>query len=147
MEVSKPARDPWRKKEKEEKEVFRITPEWTKYYAWAEYTRKIGNYPNEKYFAPSTIYVGQLFKRDEGGFGDGSWRRDTFIYHDKTVVVNYSYEGHTCFIEVPEKEKLKLAKLGVLFHNHFLRIVKKYPNMTRVIGIEHLNRLIQTFLN
>jgi hypothetical protein len=135
--------------EEEEKEVFRITPNWTKYYLWVEYNRKIGNYPKERYFAPykKTIYVGQLFKRDEGGFGDAGWRKDTFIYRDKTVVVSYSYEGRTCFVEVPEKEKYKLAELGILFHNHYLRIAKKYPYMTKVIGIEHLNRLIQEFLN
>jgi len=133
----------------EEKEVFRITPNQTNYYEWVEYTRKIGSCPRERYFAPSkkTIYVGRLFKREEGGFGDGGWRKDIFIYRDKTVIVPYSYEGNTCFVEVPEKEKYKLAELGGLFHNHYLRMINKYPNMTRIIGIEHLNRFIQEYLN
>jgi hypothetical protein len=87
-----------------ETEVFRLTPVLNRCYEHAEYTRKQGNYPNERYFVNiPPRYVGELIRREEGPGGDGGgWRRDYF--RDLTgneVAVNYSYEGRTCFREVP----------------------------------------------
>ena len=90
-----------------EKEVFRITPVLGKCYEWAESTRRSGIWPNEKRFAPTenVIYV---------GWGDGSWRTDTFLYKETETYVHYSYGGDTCFIEVPCKEKHKVDQIGII---------------------------------
>ena len=86
-------------------EVFRITPQKDdgKCYEYAESTRTQGRYPNEKYFTNTKPkYVGRLIKIETGGFGDGGWRRDYFEDNNNIKhTVNYSYEGKTCFREVP----------------------------------------------
>ena len=99
-----------------EKEVFRITPELGKCYEWAESTRRSGEWPNERRFAPAqnVIYVGELINISEGGWGDGSWRTDTFLYKETETHVHYSYGGDTCFIEVPRKEKYKVEQIGII---------------------------------
>ena len=54
-----------------ESEVFRLTPEVGRCYEYAESTRKLGKYPNEKYFTTNTPrYVGEYIRsenyRDQG---------------------------------------------------------------------------------
>jgi hypothetical protein len=86
-----------------EVEVFRITPVLHKCYEHAEYTRRQGRYPDERYFTNvPPRYVGEFIRFEQGGWGDGSWRIDYFrdLYGNQ-VSVNYSYEGRTCFREVP----------------------------------------------
>ena len=85
-------------------EVFRITPEvGEKCYEYAESTRSQGRWPNEKRFTNvQPRYVGRLIRFETGGYGDNSWRRDYFQDNSgREQVVNYSYEGNTCFREVP----------------------------------------------
>jgi|LauGreDrversion4_1035100.scaffolds.fasta_scaffold116297_2 hypothetical protein len=86
-----------------ETEVFRLTPVLNRCYEHAEYTRSQGNYPNERYFVNiPPRYVGEFIRFVQGGFGDGGWRRDYFRdLNGNEVGVNYSYEGRTCFREVP----------------------------------------------
>jgi hypothetical protein len=84
-------------------EMFRISPELNKYYEYAEYTYKEGNnYRDQKYFVTTPPkYVGTFIKREEGGYGDGSWRIDYFQDEKMNkIAINYSYEGRTCFREV-----------------------------------------------
>lgn len=99
-----------------EKEVFRITPVLGKCYEWAESTRRHGVWPNERHFAPAdnTIYVGELVNISKGGWGDGSWRTDTFLHKGTETHVHYSYAGNTCFIEVPCKEKHKVDQISII---------------------------------
>ena len=81
-------------------EVFQLTPEVGRCYEYAESTHKLGRYPNEKYFTTNTPrYVGKFLRsenyRDQGFFS-------YFIDNDgKEQRVDYSYEGNTCFREVP----------------------------------------------
>ena len=85
-------------------EVFRITPEvGEKCYEYAESTRTQGRWPNEKRFTNvKPRYVGRLIRFETGGYGDNGWRRDYFQDNNgREQVVNYSYEGRTCFREVP----------------------------------------------
>ena len=85
-------------------EVFRITPEvGEKCYEYAESTRSQGSRPNEKRFTNvQPRYVGRLIRFETGGWGDGGWRKDYFEDNNGIEqVVNYSYEGNTCFREVP----------------------------------------------
>jgi len=91
---------------KENIEMFRISPELNKYYEYAEYTHKEGNYPNQRYFINTLPrYVGMFIRRMEGGYCDGSWRTDYFLDENgNEISVNYSYEGTTCFREVPCKQ-------------------------------------------
>jgi hypothetical protein len=85
-----------------EVEVFRITPEVGKCYEYAESTRTQGRYPNQRRFTINTpLYVGRLTRTETGGYGDNGWKRDYFQDNTGTEhVVNYSYEGNTCFREV-----------------------------------------------
>lgn len=86
-------------------EVFRDRPEQGKYYEYAECTLKVGVYPNQRYFTDvPPKYVGKLIRNESGGFGDGSWATDYFENEKgEIVVVNYSYEGRTCFREVERR--------------------------------------------
>ena len=83
-------------------EMFRITPELNKCYKYAEYKIKIGKWPNERYYVITLpTYVGKFIRREEGGFGDSSWRRDYFQDENGIeTIINYSYEGTTSFREV-----------------------------------------------
>jgi len=87
----------------EDVEVFRITPIVNKCYEHAEYTRREGRWPNERYFTNvPPRYVGEFIRFEQGGWGDGGWRRDFFRdSNGNEVAVNYSYEGRTSFREVP----------------------------------------------
>ena len=92
-----------------EYEVYRILPEMgEKYYEHAEYKRKEGRWSqkNERYFTDILPrYVGKLIKRESYGFGDGSTMTDIFLNeYNETIRIPYSYEGRTCFREVPCKE-------------------------------------------
>ena len=85
-------------------EVFRITPEvGEKCYEYAESTRTEGRWPKERRFTNvQPLYVGRLIRFETGGYGDNGWRRDYFQDNNgREQVVNYSYEGRTCFREVP----------------------------------------------
>ena len=86
-------------------EVFRITPnpEINKCYEHAEATRVEGRFPNERYFTTNTPrYVGRFIKRVRQGFGDGGRITDYFEDNNgNEQTVDYSYEGKTCFREVP----------------------------------------------
>jgi hypothetical protein len=85
-------------------EVFRITPEvGEKCYEYAESTRTEGIWPKERRFTNvQPLYVGRLIRFETGGYGDNGWRRDYFQDNNgREQVVNYSYEGRTCFREVP----------------------------------------------
>jgi hypothetical protein len=80
-----------------------MTPVLNRCYEHAEYTRSQGNYPNQRYFVNvPPRYVGEFIRFEQGGWGDAGWRRDYFRdLNGNEVAVNYSYEGRTCFREVP----------------------------------------------
>ena len=84
-------------------EVFRMQPVVNKCYEHAEYTRREGRYPNERYFTNvPPRYVGEFIRQERGGWGDNGWATDYFRdLNGNEVVVNYSYEGRTSFREVP----------------------------------------------
>ena len=130
-----------------EKEVFRITPVLGKCYEWAESTRRSGVWQNERRFAPTNnvIYVGELINISKGGWGDGSWRTDTFLYKEIKTVVHYSYEGNTCFIEVPCKEKYKIDEIDITTQapGNFI----KNPEQNSFFGCCELKRTIKDFLS
>jgi hypothetical protein len=109
-----------------ETEVFRITPEYGKFYEHAEYTRREGRYPNEKYYINTPPkYVGQLIERAQGGWGDGSWRRDYFLNEiGLNVAVDYSYEGRTSFREVLPRMRSELKEA---IHNK-----KRNPSLLQI---------------
>jgi len=91
--------------ETKETEVFRLTPIIGKFYEHAEYTRRTGRWPTEKYFVnKSPKYVGEFVRFAQGGYGDNGWRTDYFRDETgKEVEVPYTYEGTTCFREVSPK--------------------------------------------
>jgi len=88
-----------------EVEVFRLSPEVGKCYKHAEYTRKTGRYPNERYFYNGTPkYVGKFVKTLQYGYGDGASIYAVFNDNGVENRVTYSYGGQTSFIEVPCEE-------------------------------------------
>jgi hypothetical protein len=130
-----------------EEEVFRIMPTIGKCYKWAESTRRTGVWPNEKRFAPkvNVIYVGELVNIAQGGWGDGSWRTDTFRKYDGTeTVVPHSYEGNTCFIEVGCEEKHKVGDVAMTAMAP--GNLKKNPNQKSVLGDPNIRGEIKKFL-
>ena len=90
------------KQEKQEKQVFRISPQENKAYETAPYTRKIGKYPNEKYYTTNPLtYIGIMIKHVTFGHGDASYGYALFSKNGIEEKVEYTYEGTTCFREVP----------------------------------------------
>jgi hypothetical protein len=91
--------------EDDEEEVFRnVYPVVGRCYDHVELTRREGEYPNERYFAPSSnrVYVGRFIRQERYGFGDGGQIYAIFADNNgQERRVRYSYEGNTCFIEVP----------------------------------------------
>ena len=85
-----------------EVEVFRMKElEPGKCYEHAEYTRKGGVSPYERYyFRGQPNYVGKFVSHHRDGYGDGSHSWDIFDKNGKEMRVDYSYEGRTCFREV-----------------------------------------------
>jgi len=90
-----------------EVEVYRISPEAGKYYYHAEYDRQEGRYPNTRYFvSPKNIkYVGLFIKEVRQGWGDGGSCTAYFSLNGQEVLVQYSYEGRTSFLEATEEAK------------------------------------------
>lgn len=90
-----------------EYEVYRITPEVGKCYVYAEYEKKTGTYKedNERYFSETKKpeYVGQctsMVSEPNRAFA-------VFKNGDKEKTIHFSYEGKTCFREVPCQEENK----------------------------------------
>ena len=84
-------------------EVFRITPTIDKCYEHVEATRIEGSWPNTRYFTTNTPrYVGRFIKRVIQRSGDGGSVTDYFEDNNgNEQTVDYSYQGRTCFREVP----------------------------------------------
>jgi hypothetical protein len=106
-------------KEKEEIEVFRLTPELGKYYETALLTRKEGKYPDNKYYTTGHLrYVGKFIVQMRCGFGDGVQVVDIFEnQYNVKVNVHYTYEGTTAYREVKplltKKQKLAIIHVGI----------------------------------
>lgn len=84
-------------------EVFRLTPIPGKYYETALHTRSVGRYPDTKYYTTNIpIYVGKFIKHISTGYGDSAQHYDIFNDNGKEIIVQYTYEGTTCFREVLE---------------------------------------------
>ena len=85
-----------------EVEVFRLTPEVGKCYKHAEYTRRTGRWPNERYFfTGEPRYVGRFIETIHQGHGEGGYAWSIFDDDGVKNRVDYSYEARTSFVEVP----------------------------------------------
>lgn len=84
-------------------EVFRLTTKIGNKYKHAEYTKRLGTYPNERYYSEKVRDVGTLVEIKEGGFSDDRWRIDVFNKNGERIEVVYSYEGKTCFIAMEQE--------------------------------------------
>lgn len=100
----------------EEHQVYRITPENNKFYVTAEYTKKIGRFPNETYYTTLLPrYVGKYSKEISTGYGDGK-QTTYYFYNDLSnsiKQVHLAYEGTTSFIEV-ESFKIVMNRYRIL---------------------------------
>ena len=86
----------------EEEVVFRISPQVNKAYETATYTRKTGIYPNLRYYTTNpVVYVGIMVKEVTYNHRDASWGYVLFSKNGVEEKVEYTYEGTTCFREVP----------------------------------------------
>jgi hypothetical protein len=89
-------------------EVFRISPKVDKCYEHIEATRSqyMGG-GNHRYFSTNKPrYVGKFVKQMRQGYGNGGTVWDIFNQNGKENRVDYTYEGYTCFNEVPCKIEL-----------------------------------------
>jgi hypothetical protein len=83
-------------------EVFQIRPEVDKCYEHIEATRKeyIGDGKSRYFTTNQPRYVGKFIRKESYGSGDG---QETIYIFDNGSVTN-TYEGYTCFTEVPCRE-------------------------------------------
>lgn len=89
-------------------EIYRLTPVVGKIYETAEYTKREGKYPKERYFTDKPlIMAGKFIKHVKTGYGDYAKHYDIFDLNGKEKIVNYTYEGTTCFKEVIETPSKK----------------------------------------
>jgi hypothetical protein len=72
-----------------------------KCYEHIEATRSVGDY--EYYSTDQPKYVGKYVRTERYGWGDAEKSIAIFDDNGKENRVNYSYEGNTCFKEVPCK--------------------------------------------
>jgi hypothetical protein len=89
-------------------EVFHNIPEEGKCYEHIEATRSqyIGA-GNSRYFSSNQPrYVGKFIRKERRGYGDGGEVWAIFNDNGRENRVDYSYEGNTCFTEVPCKLNL-----------------------------------------
>ena len=92
------------KNDDNEEEVFRISPEINKAYETATCTRKTGIHPNNKYYTTNpVVYVGIAVKTVTYNHRDASYGYTLFSKNGIEEKVEYTYEGTTCFREVPVK--------------------------------------------
>ncbi len=84
-------------------EVFRLTPEPGKAYYHAECTEK--DWQNTKYFTTNGLtFVGVFVRHESMGYRDNANHWDIFDNNGTQVIVNYSYDGNTCFVEAETAE-------------------------------------------
>jgi len=87
----------------DEEEVFRhVDPVVGRCYDHVESTRRVGTYPNIRYFAPSLdrVYVGRFVREERRGFGDGEQIYAIFVNNNRQER-RVQYSSNTCFIELP----------------------------------------------
>lgn len=93
-------------KKQGEVEVYKIYPEYGKFYLTTTYTRKTGTYynSNERYYSTNPLrYVGKYIKTIHS-----SGYYDNLVYaifinnknNNNEEKLEYTYEGTTCFIEI-----------------------------------------------
>ncbi len=86
-------------------EVFRLTPKEGNYYQTTTWTRRAGNWPNEKYYSTNDLqYVGKFIRHGSCGYRDNAEHWDIFDNNGVEVTVKYTYEGTTSFIQVSPPE-------------------------------------------
>jgi hypothetical protein len=129
-----------------ETEVFRITPVVNRCYEHAEYTRKEGRYPNERYFTNiPPRYVGEYIRSEQGGWGDGGWKRDYFRDLDGTMTgIDYSYEGRTSFREAPCRKPPPLPLEAIQNKTHIpsLKSLAFYQQPTQTVSELRENNIL-----
>ena len=89
-------------------EVFRIKPEVDKCYEHIEATRSeyVGQGTYRYFSSNQPRYVGKFIRQERRGYGDGGEVWAIFNDNGRENRVDYSYEGNTCFTEVPCKLNL-----------------------------------------
>ena len=88
--------------DKKEQEVYRISPQINKAYETTTYTRKTGIHPNQKFYTTNpVVYVGIMIKEVIYNHRDASCGYVLFSKNGIEEKVEYTYEGTTCFREVP----------------------------------------------
>ena len=94
-----------------EYQVFRLTPKENKYYATATYKRRTGRWPNEEFYTTEKpTYVGRFIRHESIGYRDNAEHWDIFENNGIEVIVRYTYEGTTCFVEASPKINIELKE-------------------------------------
>jgi hypothetical protein len=94
----------------EETEVFRLDSksappnnfDKTKCYAFALYSRKEGEWPNERYYTSHPLqYLGKHVRSEEWSSGHHHGGAEIFVHDGKETRIVFDYDGKTCFKIVP----------------------------------------------
>jgi|LakMenEpi03Aug12_release.lakeMendotaPanAssembly.Ray.scaffolds.fasta_scaffold345989_2 hypothetical protein len=127
-------------------EVFRLTPEVGKRYRYAEATSRQGSYPTQKYFTTNEVhYVGVFKEHLQYGYRDNAIHIGVFDNYGTEVRVNYSYDGNTCFIEIPQPRINSDIKLE-LIHTVKTRPIPKLRDIVmRTLSTEEVNYAMRLF--
>jgi len=122
-------------------EVFRLTPKLGKCYMYAEATSRQGHWPREKYFTTNELqYVG-VFKAHDYATHIG-----VFDNYGTEVQVNYSYEGNTCFIEIPLPTPINSDIKLELIHKVKTRTIPKLRDIVMItLSTEEVNYAMRFF--
>ena len=82
-----------------DKEVFRITPSIGKCYEYANYTKKIGKYPTERFFSSyDPVYIGKYKGMIRWGGGEPYTK---FFFNDNGEQKTLFASDTLSFVEVP----------------------------------------------
>ena len=128
-------------------EVFRLTPKLGKCYMYAEATTRQGSYPTQKYFTTNELqYVGVFKEHLQYGYRDYATHIGVFDNYGTEVRVNYSYEGNTCFIEIPLPTPINSDIKLELIHTVKTRLIPKLRDiiMSRLSTVE-VNYVMRLF--
>lgn len=96
-----------------ETEVYRLTPKKGEAYYYAECTRKVRNnndWRDNKYYTTNKLtYVGVFVSHGSEGYRDNAHHWDVFDNNGTEVIVHYSYEGNTCYIEAENVDCISVS--------------------------------------
>lgn len=121
-----------------EVEVFRLILKEDCYYKTTTCTRQSGRWPNVKYYSTNELqYVGKFIENRSEGYRDNATHWAVFDNNGIEVIIYYTYEGTTCFVQVVPKiiPELKDQIIKSIYHIPSLKSLAKFQLSTEEIRL------------